>query len=353
MRWKIYTFLLSLFFFCNELVDLKAQDPRFSQFYAAPLHLSPAMIGVFQGKVRFTATYRDQYSSILEDKAYRTFAGSFDMRFRTVDKDYVGLGFSLSRDQAGASRFNRTQGNAGLSFMKQLGGSRYSSTDQYLVAGAQIGFEQRGFDSDVLWFSNQFDTEGAFINYNAPSGEGFDENPQQIFLDFNAGLLWYALFDENMSIYAGGALYHISKPAISFQEQGNDRLYRRWVAHAGGELPLGTGMSLLPAAIFMTQGPSTSTTFGGNLRFSNRDWREVKLRAGVWGHLANMREQGIGMESVIFSAVLELERWGIGISYDVTTSTLARANDARGGLEISLIYLQPDKGRHRVNCPVY
>lgn len=334
-------------------MELQAQDPRFSQFYAAPLHLSPAMIGVFQGKVRFAANYREQYASILEDEAFRTVAASFDMRFRVVDKDYIGLGFSLSRDQAGASRYNRTQGNVGLSFMKQLGGNRYRTADQYLVAGAQIGFEQRGFDSDALWFSSQFNTQNAFINYDAPSGEIFDENPQRLFLDFNAGLLWYALFDDNMSIYAGGALYHISKPVISFQEQGEDRLYRRWVAHAGGEVPLVGGLSLLPAAIFMTQGPSTSTTFGGNFRYTNREWKEVALRAGAWGHLANRNVQGFGMEAVAFTAVLELERWGVGISYDVTMSALTEANNSRGGLEISLIYLHPEKSRYRVNCPKY
>jgi type IX secretion system PorP/SprF family membrane protein len=353
MHCKIYTLLLLPFILFFNTIMLRAQDARYSQFYAAPHHLSPAMIGVYQGKIRLATNYREQYASVLESQAFRTFAASFDMRFRVVQKDYIGLGLSASHDQTGLSRFNRTQGNVGLSFMKQLGGSRYANADQYLVAGGQIGIEQRGFDWERLWFSSQFDTDNARINFDAANGENFEADIQTLYLNFNAGLLWYALFDDNQSIYAGGAIYHINTPNASFFEGEEDRLYRRWVAHAGGELPVYNGLSLLPAAIFMTQGPSMSTTFGGNFRYTNRDWKEVALRAGAWVHLSNFLDQGFGMDAIAVTAVLELERWNLGISYDITTSSLTLANDARGGLEISLIYSHPEKSRYKVNCPKY
>ena len=36
-----------------SLGKLQAQDALFSQFYASPLHVNPALMGVFEGQMRF------------------------------------------------------------------------------------------------------------------------------------------------------------------------------------------------------------------------------------------------------------------------------------------------------------
>ena len=42
--------------------QLKAQiDPHFSQYYAYPLWLNPALTGVMNGEARINANYKDQY----------------------------------------------------------------------------------------------------------------------------------------------------------------------------------------------------------------------------------------------------------------------------------------------------
>jgi type IX secretion system PorP/SprF family membrane protein len=345
-------FLHTLLILAGFAAAVQGQDPRFSQFYRAPLQLNPAMIGSFEGKARFNVNYRDLYSSILKDQPFRTLGASFDMRQRMVQNDYLGIGFTLQRDQAGASQLNRTQGNIGLSFMKQLGGSRYATDEQYLIAGAQLGFGQRSFSWQKLWFSNQYDVLNGRVNFDAPSGEEFDRQYSNLYLDFNAGVLWYAIFGENMSIYAGGALHHINAPNISFLEAGEDRLYRKWVAHAGGELPIAGGLSLLPAAAVMLQGPAVSATFGGNFRYTNHEWKELALRAGAWYHLSH-QYPALGGDAVIVSMFLELERWTLGLSYDITVSQLTAANNSRGALELSLAYFLPEQQRYRVACPKY
>jgi type IX secretion system PorP/SprF family membrane protein len=346
---KFYPFCFLLFMLLG-VTRLEAQDPRFSQFYAAPLQVNPAMIGVYEGQFRVALNYRDLYSSILGNRPYRTIAASFDMRYRVMNGDYVGFGFSALRDDAGIANFNRTQGQLGVSFLKQLGGNRYSTTDQYLVAGAQIGAGQMGSDWGRLWFTNQFDEGTATIDQDQDSGEMLN-NQTNIFLDFNAGLLWYALFDENSSIYFGGSLQHINQPTISFIDDGEDQLYMKWAGQAGGEVPFNDNLSFLPAVLVMGQNQSLSTTAGANFRYRNREWRELAIRAGVWGHVANQLDSEMALDAVIVTAVLEMERWNLGLSYDITTSVLAEANNARGAFEISLIYTHPEKTRYRVNCP--
>jgi len=53
----------------------------------------------------------------------------------------------------------------------------------------------------------------------------------------------------------------------------------------------------------------------------------------------------------VFTTVLEMERWNIGLSYDVTTSVLAAANNSRGAFEVSFIYTHPATWRTNVKCP--
>lgn len=341
-----------LFFGLFFTTSAHAQDPRFAQFYANPLQLNPAMIGVFEGQMRFTANYRDLYSSVLANKPYRTLTAGLEFKSPVGRSDFASFAISTLRDRAGTSNFQRTRLTLGGSYMKQLDDNRRGNGGQYLVIGAQIGAGQRSYNWEDLWFTEQFNEGTASVDYTADNGEAFDKASTNIFMDFNAGLLWYALFDDNNSIYVGGSMHHLNKPSISLLDNPMEKLPTRYVVHAGGELPFNDNLSILPAVAFQSQGTAMSTTFGGNFRYRNRDWKELAIRAGMWGHVANKLEQGFGIDAVIFTTILEMERWNFGISYDVTTSILSVANNSRGAFELSLIYVHPPQSRkYRVNCP--
>ncbi len=351
---KLFT-LTVLFCLCmGHSYRVLAQDARFSQIYASPLKLNPAMTGVYQGKFRVVANYRELYASILKNTPFRTISSSFDMRFPLNGGDYAGFGINLLKDEVGLANFNRMRGSIGGSVLKQLqGNGRRSSTVQYLVAGVQIGLGQRGFDWQNLWFTQQYNVGQASIDFDASNGENFPTGSTGVYVDFNAGALWYILPDENSSFYVGGAIHHINTPNISFMDQTDEKLHRRYVAHMGGELPLSKEMSILPAAAFMSQHSSMSTTAGASFRYNTRDWKAVALRMGGWVHLANKLESGFLMDAFIVSAVLETEKLNFGISYDITTSVLTEANNARGAFELSIIYIHPEKRRNRLDCPKY
>lgn len=347
VRWKLLTLIGLLY-----TLQAQAQDPRFSQFYANPLQLNPAMIGAFEGQFRFTANYRDLYGSVLANKPYRSLTAGIEIKSPVARRDFATFALSALRDRAGEAKFQRTRLTIGGSFMKQLDGGRFGRSGQYLIAGAQLGAGQRSYNWNDLWFSQQFDVPSASINYGADNGEAFERASTNIFLDFNAGLLWYALFDENMSIYLGGSMHHLNRPNISLLDNPMETLPTKYVIHGGGEVPFNDNLSFLPAVAFMSQGPSMSTTVGGNFRYRNRDWKELAIRAGLWGHITNRLDQSVGIDALIFTTILEMERWNLGISYDVTTSILAVANNSRGAFELSLIYVHPGGGRqYRVECP--
>jgi hypothetical protein len=112
-------------------------------------------------------------------------------------------------------------------------------------------------------------------------------------------------------------------------------------------------LSMLPSILVMGQGPSLMTLFGANFRYTNRDWREVALRAGVWGQASNQFEGSLGVPSVIVAAFLETERLHVGLSYDVNAGSLAQPTNSRGAFEISVTYIHPSNWREGVACPKF
>lgn len=334
----------------------EAQDPRYSQFNSAPWAVNPALTGVFNGRYRVVANYRDQWASILGSQPFRTYGVSGDARFNVVGENYLAVGGGILRDEAGASHFTQTRASLGLSYLLKIsGGGRHSrgAATQYLVAGFQGGFGQNKVDWSQLWFSNQFNTGTETPDFGAASGETNQQNSTGIFPDMNAGLLWYALFDDNKYVYAGAAMHHLNGPSISLIDDGSVKLYNRITAHVGAQLPVSEQLSLLPGVLYMKQGPAMELNFGSMVRYSNGDRNELALRAGVFSRIGRKLDKGLGSDALIFHAQLELQRWTLGMSYDVNISSLDRASNARGAFELSLIYVHPASRREHVRCPKF
>jgi type IX secretion system PorP/SprF family membrane protein len=327
-----------------------AQDPHFSQFYNAPLHLNPALVGVFDGQFRVATNYRNQWSSILGADAFKTLHAGADMRMRVFQNDYFTAGLNVLQDQAGAGAFKRGHTALTAGYQKQLSGSKYRRDHQYLTVGLQAGFGQFSHDWGNYWFSNQYNPITESVDPGAPSGELLADNTG-LFLDISAGLMYYAVFDKDASVYVGGAIMHANQPGISFLNDGSETLYQKLVFHAGGQIPFNPNFSILPAAYIAFQGPSSQMVLGNNFRLTNNDWYEVAIRAGLWTRLSNRLDSGKVMDALIYSFTLEMERWQLGLSYDVNHSSLRTATSGRGGFEISLIYIHPTQSRYRVNCP--
>ncbi|MFT4663839.1 MAG: type IX secretion system PorP/SprF family membrane protein [Patescibacteria group bacterium] len=356
MKYFKYLFVITLLSFCISLPDANAQDPRFSQFYASPLQLNPAMTGVFEGRWRVNANYRDQWSAVLEDVPFRTSAASFDARYKVFRNDYFGFGVNVLHDEGGVGNYQTNRGSVNLSYIKQLSGGGYGGSESYLVAGAQAGAGQHGTDWNQFWFTTQFDGAPNTNLSNEEPGLMGDNGNTDIYTDFNAGILWYALFANDATVYVGFAGNHLNQPDISLLDGSSESLHTRWVGHAGGEIPFSHGLSLMPAISMQFQGPHMSTTVGANLRYTNHDWNEVAIRAGLWPHMTSRvsgEDSKLSMDAMTVALILEMNRVNFGLSYDVTTSNFQLANNARGAFELSIIYVHPAYERVKTKCPKF
>lgn len=331
-------------------IQLRAQDPHFSQYYASPWNLNPALTGVFNGRWRASLNYRDQWNSILNPVPFRTYAMAYEYRANVINDDYAAFGVGAMHDEAGTAKYAQNKVHLGGAFLKKLsGGPRQAS--HYLSAGAQLGLGQNSIDWSALWFSRQFDAGTQMPDYTAANGENNANASSKPYFDFNAGLLWYTVFDNGGYFYAGGAMHHLNAPVISLIQNNSETLYSRWTGHAGGQFPLNDYLSLMPGALVMRQGPSLQVTPGLNIRYSNNDYNELAVRAGMFARIANKLNKSMYCDALTVVGMLELNRWTLGLSYDITLSNLAIANNHRGAFELSLMYYQPAEKRARVVCP--
>ncbi len=355
---KITLFLLSVFLFS---LQLKSQDAIYTQYYMAPQYLNPAMTGIFQGSARVNANYREQWTGIFSDIPLRTIHAGGEYKFQVFGDDYLAFGVSAMYDEIGStSKLQTTKGQLGISYSKQLDGSRYRQSSQYLVAGVQIGAGQQKFDFGNLWFDRQYDTVNVAVNNQFPTGEYAPQS--NIYSDINLGLLWYNVFADNKSFYIGGAIDHVAQPKISFFGDTKEVLRRRYTIHAGGEIPFTEDLSILPSAMFTTQGPSMSASGGGNFRYSHHDWNELAVRAGLAARIANSYSytgtnqsggSSILMDAITVSFILEKEHFLFGASYDIHTSSIVQPTSGRGAFEVSIIYVAPEKKRVSTACPKF
>ena len=331
---KVLTLFCTLLF-CSGY----AQDIHFSQFYQVPQLINPSLAGVFEGDFRGIVNYRDQWTNIAPYKSYSIGVDGGLFKKKLTDK-YLGAGLFIYQDIAGDSRLSTTQVNLSLSSVITI------NTAHKISAGIQGGFAQRKLDETGLHWGAQYDANG--YAPQIPSGEsGVFEN--YTYGDFSLGVSWsYGKSATNMSsnnhlaANAGIAMYHLNTPK---QGLDLDKLHREFIAHAGFNIGVkGTSLSLVPAILYLQQGPLNEITAGGMLRHTIREeskytglLKETAVLLGAYYRVG---------DAIIPSFMFELSNFALGISYDVNTSSLKEASNGAGGFEISFRYITPNPFRY-------
>ncbi len=335
-------------------VKVNAQDIHFSQFYMSPLNLNPAMTGVINCDQRAVVNYRNQWAGVIGANAYNTYSASYDRKLAVGRDDYFGVGGTLWGDVAGSTKFGTRQARLSFAYTKKIGGRR--NIGHYLSVGADAGMTQRRVNtSDLRWptqvSNGQFD----------PS-QGTSEpipNAEFLFADFSGGLIWFSNFGERKSLYGGVALHHINQANVSFLGR-QESLYSRLTVHAGGEYPLNNKISIKPDFIFMAQGPHKEVNAGASVRLkmgpvarNSTEQLGQFFQIGAWYRVGNKVDGGLHSDAIILVSRFELDRYGIGFSYDYNVSQLSAAAAGNGSFELSLTYLICGNSSRGVYCPVF
>lgn len=315
--------------------SIKAQDIYFSQFYASPLNLNPALTGLSVGDLRLALNYRNQNQNLIP---FTTYAGSFDMRILrgVLKNDIASTGVVFVKDNLAGGTVQSIMALASGAYHKCFG----SRKNNYLALGFQGGYFQRAINKDLFTFSNQWNIENGYQSTIDP--EVTYTNDQSSTLDMNAGIFWYNFISERSSVFAGFSSFHILEPKETFL--GNDeKISRRYVFHGGRRLPIGDNISLIPNVIYMMQNKAAQVAVGSSFEYHISE-TYTSLKLGAWYRYYD--------NSIISSIGFDFKDFQIGISYDLF-SKVQSISRTQGGLEFSLIYspalknvvdLNPDPG---------
>lgn len=294
-------------------------DPHFSQYYANPLWLNPALTGVINADLRINANYKSQWASV--NNAYQTTAISGD--FRPTEK--IGIGVTILNQSAGSGSYNHFQGYGSFSYSIRIG----QEGNQRVSFGMQAGMINRSFSMNELQFASQFEP-GSGFNPALNSMENFGGGSKTVF-DANAGLFFYDGDPlKKFNFFGGVSAGHVSRPMdpIAGISGANNKIPIRYAFHGGMKIKAGPNFDVTPNALYITQQQSSIKAVGVS--------SELKFGADrglMIGGLYRFEDAAIANVGYRFSNLVA------GASYDFNTSTLNRATNGQGGIELSVSYV--------------
>lgn len=331
-----------------------AQDIHFSQFFASPLNLNPATTGVLSCDLRFSAIYRNQWSSFLNNKAFNTFSAGIETRLPVGKNDYWGLGLNLWADKAGTSSFSSVHASLNGSFIKRLGGRR--SLDMFLVAGGALGFSQKSINTLNLQFGNQW-TGDSFDGSSATGEDYLNWNVRVPYADFAGGLFWWMALDHDAksTINAGIAFNHLTKADVAFIANGFDALYLKSTIHFGGDFRVKRRLAIVPNMVMFFQGPSREFNLGTAVKFdfSKRNTSNQAFEIGPWVRIVSSPTGKIASDAVVAVARIRYGSSTFGFSYDINISRLKPATRGNGAFEMSYVYTLCGVRNRPLGCPTF
>lgn len=299
-------------------------DPHFSQYYAYPLWLNPALTGIIDGDYRITGDYRNQWANY--GKPFSTAGVSID---GATDKN-IGVGLNVMNMSAGDAGYNFFTALASVSYTGVKFGRAKTSQ---LVFGINAGLINRRLDPAKFQTGNMWTPVGGFDpslyngeNLSKTNSTQFDAGAGTVFFDGNP--------NHTLNPFVGFAAQHLTSPRDPFAAEGSDRrLPVRWLVHGGTKIKIGEGrVSLTPTALYMRQGNAEETVAG--IYASLIVNPEFDFLLG-----ANFRFN----DAVIPFAGFHFKNFVLGLSYDANTSGMKSLVNGSQAFEVSLSFISRKK----------
>ena len=336
--------ILSTLIVCVVLASaINAQDPNFSQFFASPLTLNPALTGKFDGSFRVAGNYRNQWPTI--NNAFVTKTASFDfgiLKNKLADVDQLGVGILALTDQAGDGVMVTNSAGLSLAYHKGLDENGYHQ----IGAGFQGTYVNKRLDINKV----DFEDELTPLGFTGVTNEVFSNQQINVnYVDINAGFLYNGSTNGYNNFYVGASMYHINRPKESFL--GADFLLTpRVTLQAGGKIPIGSYHNFNISTNYSFQANAKNFVAGGTFSYNVNSNIEnpTNVFLGAWTRISSIYN-----DAVIPYFGLEFKSIHIGYSYDINVSPLKSASNSVGGNEISLIYIKKpsDPNTKKLNCP--
>ena len=306
-----------------------AQDIHFSQFYAAPLYLSPSFAGSVNGG-RLSANYRNQWPEI--PNAFVTYALAYDQYFPDLKS---GIGLLFTRDQKGELNYHTS--NIGLVYTYDIIINRYN----HFRPGLEFQYSYAGIDRSKMITRDMIQ-----LRTNSPMETVVRETSG--YFDANFSVLFY-----NKTTWAGITITHLMRPNNNFGEKE--------------KLPLGysifSGIKIINKGRLIKPKPENLSLAFNYRKLSNFSQLNIgmlgnkkNINLGLWYRKIPFLKKNSGSDAVIITLGYDYTVFNIGFSYDITISGLKKYTN--GAMELALSFIFPENNVSRkkqvaLPCPVF
>jgi len=335
---KIFVFCIAFAAFVSAG---KAQDLHYSQFYNAPLVVSPALTGIFKGDKRVSLSMRDQWRSV--PVPWFTFTIGYDQKVY-LDKRpdlFLGLGGFFNYDQQGDSKLNLGSLNLSGSITKII------NPRNLITGGLTVGYANKGYDTNSLRWDSQFQN-GVYSAENV-TGEAF--NLERVgYIETALGLNYRYQKSARTKMDIGVGAWHLTTPQDQFYNRTDvQELPIRLSVYGVGSAQLTDKLDLELDVMVQDQGPYTEIIFGTylDIYLDKSRGKEKNLHIGAGWRTTKALYPKIALEWQ--------KRYFVAVSYDIDFSEFNQHTNYRGGPEIHFNYLITDVKplKPRKVCPIY
>ncbi len=305
------------------------QSLLFSQYYAAPLNINPALAGTYQHDY-FSLNYRSQWRDLNQPYQAGLFTYTHPVFTEKPRRQHTG--------NVAFSAFSESVGNYGLyqSWGVQAAAAYNLSLDYQqnymLIFGLQGGLIQRSVDLGGLRWGSQYNPALGFDGSITPSVSGQDQRTYPV---FSTGFVWlynparqYLLRD--FSAFAGMSVANLNRPDGSFA--GGIREPLRFKVHGGVEYAFSSGLSVLPGLLaVITQRQSYHMNLGTYLHYKLRNPfpKELTLMAGAWYRWS---------DAFVFSGGMAVKNLTLATSIDLNQRKAGIPSQSGGAFEVTVAY---------------
>ncbi|RZM18634.1 MAG: type IX secretion system membrane protein PorP/SprF, partial [Pedobacter sp.] len=295
-----------LVFVCLYTVRAVAQiDPHFSQYYAHPLWLNPALTGVTDGEYRVSLNAKQQWGTI--SNSFLTGGASFDM----APVKNLSFGAMVLNQNAGDVNYNHLSALVSGAYRIHFGTIGLNMIN----FGLQAGILNKSFDPSKITLGSQFDPQTGY-DPNFGINESFASS-NTLVPDVNAGIMY---FDGNpnksVNIFMGASAAHLTMPVDRFSG-ANSRIPVRFTAHGGARVRASELLDIVPNALVMYQGNTNEVSLGAYAQLNVNPSSNI-----LFGGNYRVKDAAIAFVG------LQLRNMVFGLSYDVNTSSFSRASNS-------------------------
>ena len=308
-------------------------DPHFSQFYANPLWLNPGLTGVTDGGSRFTAIYRNQWSSVMTP--FTTMGISADMN---TDRN-LNLGVNFLNQQAGEAGYQYLNANISVAY----GGVRFGKDNsQQVTIGLQAGLLSRRFDPTKFQYGDQWNPITGY-DPNVVSGDLLTKTSSTV-ADVGAGISYMdGNTEKKTNFFLGAGAFHLTRPQDPFVANGvKQTLPLRFSVHGGARMTVSDNLAVTPHLLVLQQGNAREIMAGISAQYFVSD--ATSLYLGGYYRFG---------DAISPYAGLGFGNWLLGLSYDINASELGKAVPGTNALEFSLSFTGRKAGKplRYLSCP--